>query len=250
MRLDKFLSNNTSASRTEVRRLIKTQAVQVNGIPASNAAMHIAADDDVLLNNTPVVNIGKLYYMLHKPAGTICANQDGSYPTVLDLLAQRVNDVSGESLNIPRAQELQIAGRLDLDTTGLVLITNDGQWNHQVTSPNSGCKKVYAVTLAQAFNPETRDAFSTGIQLDGEKKPTLPATIELVDNTHLLLTIQEGKYHQIKRMFAATGNSVIGLHRLSIGQIKLDPTLKAGQFRPLTQTEITGVNQRPKPEGQ
>jgi 16S rRNA pseudouridine516 synthase len=241
MRLDKFLSNNTSASRSEVRRLVKAKGVRVNGTLVNNTAMQIALSDQVELNDVPVVNVGRQYFMLYKPTGYISANQDGSYPTVLDLLAQRSNNATGKGQISPRAQELQIVGRLDLDTTGLVLITNDGHWNHRVTSPSSNCKKVYAVTLAQTFDPNTRDAFDKGMQLDGEKKPTLPASLEQLDGTHLRVTIQEGKYHQVKRMFAATGNRVIALHRIAIGQIELDPALQPGQFRPLTEDEINSI---------
>ena len=254
MRLDKFLSNNTSASRSEVRRLVKAEAVRVNGVLVKDAATPVEDSDRVELKDMPVVPVGRQYFMLHKPAGTICANQDGSYPTVLDLLAQPANAVTNRDADdsarpdsterrplIARLDELQIAGRLDLDTTGLVLITNDGQWNHRVTSPGSKCKKVYLVSLAQPFDQNTEQAFHTGIQLDGEKKPTLPACIEQLDSHQVRLTIQEGKYHQVKRMFAATGNHVTALHRIAIGRIALDPALQPGQFRFLTEDEIASV---------
>ncbi len=237
MRLDKFLSNNTSASRSEVRRLVKAEAVRVNGTLVKDAAMQVEASDRVELHHSPVVDIGRQYFMLHKPAGTICANRDGSYPTVLDLLAQS----DATRLDVTRIDELQIAGRLDVDTTGLVLITNDGQWNHRVTSPGSKCKKVYLVSLARAFDRNTEQAFHTGIQLDGEKKPTLPAHLEQLNSTQVRLTIQEGKYHQVKRMFAATGNHVTALHRIAIGRIELDSALQPGHFRALTEDEIASV---------
>lgn len=233
MRLDKFISNNTQASRSDVRRLIRADAVKVNGIGVRNAATQILPDDRVTLDDAAVVPAGNVYYMLHKPAGVICANRDSAHPTVLDLL----NPTAGPATH----QDLQIAGRLDLDTTGLVLITNDGQWNHRVTSPHTACCKVYRVTLQNPFDPGTRETFTKGMQLDREKKLTRPATIEVVSPATLLLTIQEGKYHQVKRMFAATGNKVVSLHRISIGKIALDPTLAPGQYRPLTSAEIDSV---------
>lgn len=237
MRLDKFISNNTSASRSEVRRLIKKSAVAVNGIPVANAAAQVDSSDRVTLNDTDVTPVGNLYYMLNKPAGFVCVNRDGAHPTVLDLLEQ---DASW-TVRID-VQQLQIAGRLDLDTTGLVLITNDGAWNHRVTSPAKACEKVYRVTLAQPFDPDTLPAFAKGIQLDGEPRATRPARLEMLSPTTLLLTIGEGKYHQVKRMFAATGNHVAHLHRESIGSISLDTALAEGQFRPLTPEEVDSVN--------
>ena len=251
MRLDKFISNNSAASRAEVRRLVKRKTVLVNGIAADNCALHISPTDTVVLDGQVIANIGKVYFMLNKPAGYICANQAGEYPTVLDLLSQAENNQSAEAVTpVVRAQELQIAGRLDVGTTGLVLITNDGQWNHRLTSPRQGCQKVYRVTLARPFDPQTRQLFHQGILLQGETKPTLPATIELLDDTHLLLSIQEGKYHQVKRMFSATDNEVIDLHRESVGDILLDPALQPGEFRPLTHAEVDSIwrqSERPEP---
>ncbi len=242
MRLDKFISNNSSVSRSDVRRLVKRKAVLVNGIAASDCGLHISPMDTIALDGQVIASTGKVYYMLNKPAGVICANQAGEYPTVLDLLSQDANNPFADTTTpVVRAQELQIAGRLDVGTTGLVLITNDGQWNHRLTSPRHGCQKVYRVTLARPFDPATEPAFKQGILLDGETKPTLPATIELLDDTHLLLTIQEGKYHQVKRMFFATSNEVVGLHRESVGDILLDPALRPGEFRPLTQIEADSI---------
>lgn len=244
MRLDKFISHNASVSRTEVRRLIKAKTVTVNGVPVRDAAAVISPSDTICVDGAPVTSLGDMYLMLHKPAGYICANEDGDHPTVVDLLTQA-------SSTIPRAHELQIAGRLDLDTTGLVLLTSDGNWNHRLTSPRAGCRKVYQVTLTQPFDVQTKDDFADGIALRGEKKPTLPARIQMLDAHRVLLTIQEGKYHQVKRMFAATGNHVAALHRLSIGDIHLDPTLQPGEFRTLTDAEIESVsNPTPQPSEQ
>lgn len=169
--------------------------------------------------------------MLHKPAGYVCANTDGNHPVVLDLLDEDWLD------------DLQIAGRLDIDTTGLVLLTDDGQWNHRMTAPARECSKVYRVTLHAPLSAAAAEQLHNGVVLVDEKKRTRPAQLQFLDEqqTELLLTIHEGKYHQVKRMFAAVGNHVVALHRERIGNIVLDPALAPGAYRALTAAEITGV---------
>ena len=175
---------------------------------------------------------GLRYLMLNKPQDTLCSNVDEFYPSVLSLLG------------VPKAYSLHIAGRLDADTTGLVLITDDGQWSHRLTSPVKACAKRYRVQLADpltASDSELVAKFAHGIALKGEASLTRPATLEILTPTEVLLTITEGKYHQVKRMFAAIGNKVVGLHREQVGGISLDPDLGAGQWRYLTQDEIASV---------
>jgi 16S rRNA pseudouridine516 synthase len=229
MRLDKFLSNNTAYSRAQVHRFIRAGDVSVNGEHKVKADQKISDTDKIYLHHQLITARSSCYLMLHKPTGYVCANHDSENPTVIDLLD-----------NI-RTSDLQIVGRLDKDTTGLVLITDDGQWNHQVTAPISNCKKTYLVTLADPIYQETADRFTQGILLDGEKKLTAPAQLELIDSNHARLTISEGKYHQVKRMFAAVGNKVTGLHREKIGNLILDPKLQPGDYRSLTEQEIQGI---------
>jgi 16S rRNA pseudouridine516 synthase len=131
---------------------------------------------------------------------------------------------------------LHAAGRLDLDTTGLVLLTDDGKWSHRITSPKHHCKKVYVVTVEQPLCIELIDIFKNGIQLKNEKSLTKPAKLNIIDDFHAELTISEGRYHQVKRMFAAVNNHVVQLHRKQIGKVTVD--IPEGEYRPLTQTEI------------
>ncbi|WP_049097636.1 16S rRNA pseudouridine(516) synthase RsuA, partial [Klebsiella michiganensis] len=133
------------------------------------------------------------------------------------------------------------AGRLDIDTTGLVLMTDDGQWSHRITSPRHHCEKTYLVTLENPLDESTAEQFAKGVQLHNEKDLTKPAVLEVVTPTEVRLTISEGRYHQVKRMFAAVGNHVVGLHRERIGDIALDASLAPGEYRPLTAEEIASV---------
>lgn len=235
MRLDKYIANNSAYSRSDVRKLVKNSAITINGELANSADQKIAPfNDEILVNNQTISVQSAQYYMLHKPINVVCANTHPDYPTVIDLLY---------TLPPELRSKLQIAGRLDVDTTGLVLLTDDGQWNHKVTSPRSDCVKIYEVELEQPFNPAFLADFERGMLLEGEDKPTLPAQITVVDDLHVRLGICEGRYHQVKRMFLFASNKVLKLHRASIGPLALDPDLKPGEYRALTQTEINNLVQ-------
>ena len=130
---------------------------------------------------------------------------------------------------------------LDVDTTGLLLITDDGQWNHRLTAPRSDCQKIYRVELATPISPDYQERLANGVWLEGEKHPCLPATLEVLDDQTVLLSIAEGKYHQVKRMFAALGNHVKALHRTQVGGITLDETLEPGEYRALTPDEVASI---------
>lgn len=144
-------------------------------------------------------------------------------------------------LDEPVAYKLHAAGRLDIDTTGLVLMTDDGQWSHRVTSPKHHCEKTYLVTLEHSLAANTAQRFAAGVQLHNEKSLTRPAQSEKINDRQVRLTISEGRYHQVKRMFAAIGNRVIALHRERIGTIVMDKDLASGAYRPLTAEEIASV---------
>jgi 16S rRNA pseudouridine516 synthase len=180
----------------------------------------VALDEELLLPPLP------RYFMLNKPQGVVCATRDHGQRTVLELLDE------------PRRGALHIAGRLDIDTTGLVLVTDDGQWSHRITAPASHCSKTYRVTLAEPLTSEQASGVARGLLLKGERKPTKPAVVDRLSTCELRLTITEGKYHQVKRMFAALGNHVVALHRLSIGGVSLDESLAPGGYRSLTPHEI------------
>lgn len=229
MRLDKFLATCTELSRADAKKALHGGRVKIDGVVVKDGGVKVSADMAVSYDDQPLTLSGPRYIMLHKPADTLCSTIDEHYVSVLSLL------------DIERRGDLHIAGRLDADTTGLVLITDDGQWSHAITSPKRRCAKVYRVTLAEPLSTEAKAALETGVMLNGEEKPTLPAAVEMLAPTQLLLTICEGKYHQVKRMVAAVGNKVVALHRQQIGSVSLDPTLAEGEWRFLTQAEISAL---------
>ncbi|MEG9488676.1 16S rRNA pseudouridine(516) synthase RsuA [Mannheimia indoligenes] len=227
MRLDKFIAENTGLTRSQAAKVLKSGEVTVNGKIEKSGAAKISQDDEICYQGESLewVEEGQ-YFMLYKPQGYICSNDDGEYPTVFQFF------------DYPLMTKLHTAGRLDVDTTGLVLLTDDGKWSHRITSPKHHCEKTYLVTLADPVEDFYAEKLAEGILLRGEKDPTLPAQLEILDDYNVNLTISEGRYHQVKRMFAALGNKVEALHRWRIGDVVLDETLAEGEFRPLTQTEI------------
>lgn len=208
---------------------MKAGEVAINNEIVSDPARHISADDDVYLDGFPVDAPGNKYLMLHKPLGCVCSNDDGTHPTVLSLI------------DLPRAEELTICGRLDVDTTGLVLITSDGKWAHKVTSPKHKTGKLYAVTTADPIPSDAVAKFEKGLMLINEKQRTKPAQLTLLSDNEAEVVLTEGRYHQVKRMFAAIGNRVTALHRQRIGAIELDDDLEPGQYRFLTAEEIDSI---------
>ena len=229
MRLDKYISNATDLSRTEVKRLIKAGDVSIDQEIATNASQKVSSEHCIAIDGSPITLLVDRYFMMNKPAGVVSATKDHSNPTAIDLIYEHRND------------KLQIAGRLDIDTTGLLLITDDGQWNHIVTSPRTDCKKIYLVELESPVGEDYQKKLEAGIALEGEKRRCLPATMDVIDDHHIRLTISEGKYHQVKRMMTSLGNEVVSLHRLQVGGIELDPELEPGDYRPLTEDEIASI---------
>ena len=230
MRLDKFLSQQLGVSRALVLRELRNKRVTVDGDIVKTGAMKISPEQVVAFDGNVLDQItGPRYFMLNKPQGYVCSTDDPDHPTVLYFLEE------------PVAYKLHAAGRLDIDTTGLVLMTDDGQWSHRITSPRHHCEKTYLVTLENPVDESTAEQFAKGVQLHNEKDLTKPAVLEVVTPTEVRLTISEGRYHQVKRMFAAVGNHVVGLHRERIGDIALDASLAPGEYRPLTAEEIASV---------
>lgn len=231
MRLDKFLCETTELTRSLAKKALHREEVSVDGAIVRNPATQVSDASDVRWLGERLALVGPRYLMLHKPLGVECTTRPGLYPTVLELI------------DLPKVERLHPVGRLDVDTTGLVLLSDDGQWSHRVTSPRTGCDKVYVATLADPLEGERAEeavkAFAEGIQLDGENKPTQPAQLVTLSPHRARLTISEGKYHQVRRMFAAIGNRVETLHRESIGPLRLDPDLEPGECRMLRQEEIT-----------
>ena len=227
MRLDKFLAETTGLTRSQAAKVLRQSAVTVNGKIEKSGAVKVSPDDEVCYDGERLtwVENGQ-YIMLHKPQGYICSHEDGDYPTIYQFF------------DYPLSARLHSAGRLDVDTTGLVLLTDDGQWSHRITSPKHHYPKTYLVTLADPVEANYSQACAEGILLRGEKEPTKPAELEILDDYNVNLTISEGRYHQVKRMFAALGNKVVGLHRWKIGNLVLDDDLGEGEFRHLTEEEI------------
>lgn len=229
MRLDKFLAEQTGLTRSQANKVLKQSAVEINGEIEKNGARKVIAEDEIYFDGERLNWLeGNQYFMLYKPQDCVCSHDDGDYPSVYQFF------------DYPLAGKLHCAGRLDADTTGLVLLTDDGQWSHRVTSPKHHCEKTYLVTLADPVENHYQLECEKGILLRGEKTPTLPAKLEIIDDYNVNLTISEGRYHQVKRMFAALGNKVVALHRWKIGDIVLDENLQEGEFRPLTEQETAG----------
>ncbi|MBJ7538550.1 pseudouridine synthase [Marinomonas transparens] len=228
MRLDKFVCKSTELTKSEVRQKIHAGALSVNGETITDEATQVHENNSVMLNGVTLRARDFRYILLHKPAGTVCSNIDEAYPSLFNYL------------DLDRVSELHIAGRLDADTTGLVLITDDGRWSFSITQPASECRKVYRVQLSKALSKERAEEiasqFKKGVQLQGEKALTLPASLEVMSANEVLLTITQGKFHQVKRMFAAVGNRVASLHREQIGAVCLD--VEVGQWRYLSEDEV------------
>ena len=229
MRLDKFLCTCTGLTRIQAKRVIGKGQVKVDGIVEKDQKVKITDKHEVVFDGRALRFSGPRYIMLNKPDDIVCTSLDDDYRSVFALF------------DVERIEDLMVAGRLDADTTGLLLITDDGQWAHRITSPKKQCKKRYHVISAEAVPEETIERFAEGIMLKGEKQPTLPAELEILSPNESLLTIHEGKYHQVKRMFGAINNRVVELHREQVGDIVLDDTLEPGEWRYLTAEEVNSV---------
>lgn len=226
MRIDKFLANMGVGTRTEVKQLLKKGNVTVNDKKEKSPKTQINPDTDtVSVNETQIQYIDKIYLMLNKPKGYLSATEDNNQQTVIDLVEEF------------RYLELFPVGRLDKDTEGLLLITNDGQFNHQLMSPTKHVSKTYEVISEKTITKNDIESFKTGIELnEGLAKPA--QLVEGDEKNKSFVTIYEGRYHQVKRMFHAIDNEVLALKRISIGDLKLDSALAPGEFRHLTQQDF------------
>ena len=230
MRVDRFLSNLPQFNRKQVRLLLVERRVTVEGVAVSDPHHDVREFSQVCVDGE-ILQAGKpaRYFMLHKPQGCVSATSDPQHPTVLDLLDE------------PDKADLHIAGRLDFNTTGLMLITNDGQWSRRLTQPQTKLPKVYHVQTEQDIGPQYAVTFAAGVYFAFEDLTTQPAELELLGPRTARLSIIEGRYHQVKRMFGHFDNKVIGLHRERMGPLVLDASLAPGQYRPLTDEEILKV---------
>ncbi|EGK9509121.1 pseudouridine synthase [Listeria monocytogenes] len=227
MRLDKLLSHTGFGSRKEVKPLLKSGAVVVNGTIQKDSKTQVNPDkDQITVHGTPVVYQEFVYFMLHKPQNVVSATEDNVSETVIDLLAQE------DTLTDPFP-----VGRLDKDTEGLLIITNDGTLAHNLLSPKKHIDKTYYAKIDGDVTAADVEAFAAGIELD-DGYTCKPASLEIITPNEINVTIQEGKFHQVKRMFAARGKTVSYLKRISMGNLQLDESLELGEYRPLTEAEL------------
>ncbi|KOS67590.1 pseudouridine synthase [Lysinibacillus contaminans] len=236
MRLDKLLSNMGYGSRKEVKQLLKQKAVTVDGIHVKDAAMHVDPDkQDVSVYDERVIYTEFVYFMMNKPPGVISATEDSREATVIDLLE-------------PLHQHFEPfpVGRLDKDTEGLLLLTNDGTLTHNLLSPKKHVPKVYYAQIDGVVTEADGEAFARGVELDDGyvTKPGKLVILKSAEQSEIELTIQEGKFHQVKRMFEAVGKRVTYLKRLSMGSLKLDESLDLGEYRELTPEELASLQNR------
>lgn len=234
MRLDKLLANLKYGSRKEIKQLIKKKLVLVNDEVIKDSSIHVNPEQDQITVAGEVITYKEhVYFMMHKPAGVISATTDLRHKTVIDLL-------SGDDL----VYDVFPCGRLDIDTEGLIILSNDGQFAHQMLHPKKEINKVYYAEIEGHLTIDDQMQFSSGMEiLDGQSQPytTKPAKLEIIRadlQSQALVTIYEGKFHQVKRMFEHVGKRVTYLKRLAIGQLRLDEQLTLGQYREMNSEEL------------
>ena len=218
-RLDRFIRKHTSIAMGAVRLLVAQQKIIVDGQPAQSIHQIIGEFTSVSLNGVNLQNNTARYIALHKPRGIVSATKDAKHSTVLDLLPQH------------ERQGLHIVGRLDFNSTGLILLTNDGRWSKTINDEHKKVPKQYTVTVDKPITPDVIAAFHQGIYFSYENITTKPAGLKIISPFTAEVILTEGRYHQIKRMFGRFRNPVLALHRVSIGEIKLDDGLAPGESR-------------------
>jgi len=228
MRLDKFICKSTELDRGEASTALQNRQVSIDNKIFTNGAVQVHANNLVALDNIQLTLRPFRYLLMHKPANTLCSNVDESHPSVFNYI------------DIHKKSELHVVGRLDADTTGLVLMTDDGSWTYKIITPKAACEKVYRIQLRDEITEAAISKLEQGLMLQGLDEPTLPAKIQVLGTHEVLLTITQGKFHQVKRMMRAIGNRVRRLHREKIGQVSLDVEL--GQWRYLTDSEINSFH--------
>lgn len=224
-RLDRFVSKKLGINKRDVRLLIAQKRILIDDQPAENINQIVGQFTKVCFEGLLLQHNQPIYLMMHKPRGVVSATRDSQHKTVMELLP-------GVS------ESLHLAGRLDLNSTGLLLLTNDGSWSRKISSPKTDISKRYLVTVEKPITDEYATAFMAGMYFSYENITTKPAMLEKLSDHTAYVTLQEGKYHQIKRMFGRFRNPVVGIHRVSIGSINLDPELKQGESRTLSPVEI------------
>ena len=224
MRLDKFLSHSGLGTRKDVKKILKDKLIKVNGLVITSPSLIIDEEKDEISYDNQIIEYQEYqYFILHKPKGYITATEDLNLPTVMDLIDEPYSDLSP-------------VGRLDKDTTGLLLITNNGKLNHFLLSPNTHVDKEYLVTLDKDLDDSLISKFIDGVILEDNYK-CLPAELTIIDKRHATVILHEGKYHQIKRMFKVNGYEVVALHRTRMDFLTLE-NIKEGEYRSLNKEEV------------
>lgn len=248
MQLQELLFSQGFGTRRVCAGLVQQGLVSVAGATATDAALEIEAHEGLrfAVQGMEWEYHAKAYLMLHKPAGTECSRKPSTWPSVYTLLPAPLRQRPSKGA----VQGVQAIGRLDQDTTGLLLLTDDGQFIHRMGSPRHHVPKVYEVTVKHALSDDQVDRLLAGVVLDDDPKPVRAAAAQAVDEHHLRLTLTEGKYHQVKRMLAAVGNRVEALHRSRIGELALPVDLAPGQWRWLTAEQVQALreHQHSRPE--
>ena len=231
MRLDRYVSHSAGITRRDARALIRAGRVAVDGRRVTDVACQVDADSSVESDGVGLSLPRPLYLMMNKPCGVVSATRDRAQATVLSLLPAEL------------ATRVHPVGRLDKETSGLLLLTDDGAWTHRVTSPRRRCPKTYVAHLAQPLAEDAEQRLARGLLLRQEERPTRPAVLQRRGPHTVSITITEGRYHQVRRMFAALGNRVLALHRERIGGLALDGQLQPGQWRALSSAERAAVTE-------
>lgn len=233
LRLDKAVSHNFDVPRSAAAKLIKAGEVEVNGEIVLDPAAKISVTDEIVIDGYEVEasdGFKKRVFMLNKPSGYVCADRDNNNPVVINIFS-----------DIPKFTQMHCVGRLDIDTTGLLLVTDDGDLNHKITSPKSEVTKTYLVSTRDKIVPKDVDLFKKGLKHPEEKSRYKSALLEILSDHEALVTVTEGRFHEVKRLFECVDNEVTELKRLYIGQLKLDDSLEEGEYIPLEEEELQKV---------
>lgn len=234
-RIDRYISKQCNINRRDIKLMLAQGRIVINDHIVREISTIVEEFDCVMLDGKVLQNKKAVYLMMNKPVGVVSATKDELHKTVIDLLPDEIADDS------MLRNDLHIVGRLDLNTSGLLLLTNDSRWSRRLMSPEEKIEKIYQVTVQNALTADYISAFAEGMYFSFENIITQPAKLTVL-NSHLAeVILTEGKYHQIKRMFGRFRNPVLALHRSKIGNLSLDSALSAGQCRLLTPTEVSGI---------
>lgn len=230
LRLDKAVSHNFDVPRNYAAKLIKSGDVEVDGEVITDPAAKISIESDIVIDGNEVSasdGFKKRVFMLNKPNGYVCADRDNNNPIVINIFS-----------DIPKFTLMHCVGRLDIDTTGFIIVTDDGDLNHKITSPKSGVTKTYRAVTREKISEHDVELFAKGLKHPEEKSRYKGAFLEILSDREALVTVTEGRFHEVKRLFECVGNEVVELERLFIGQLRLDGDLDEGEYREMSDEDI------------